>query len=100
MKLLRESVEKYLETAQPFRERKNKNVGIVNLLMRRHPLLNRAIEMDMLTKQDIVTMVEEYASMDRAWRKVLEERPELRGSDYEDKAELEKETRLELGYNG
>lgn len=98
MKLHRKSVEKYLETAQPFRERKNKDVGTVNLLMRKHPKLNEAIEMRLITKQEIVSMVQEYASMDRAWRKVLEERPELRGSDYDMKEELEHEARLELGY--
>lgn len=98
MKLHRKSVEDYLEKAAPFRERKNKDVGIVNLLMRRHPLLKSAVDNGMIEKQDIVTMVQEYASMDRAWRKVLEDRPELRGSDYEMKEELEHEARLELGY--
>ncbi len=99
MKLLRKTVEQYLEVAAPFRERKNKDVGIVNLLMRRHPLLKNAVDNGLIEKQAIVTIVQEYASMDRAWRKVLEDRTELRGSDYEMKEELEHEARLQLGYN-
>lgn len=36
--------------------------------------------------------------MDRAWRKALQENPELRGSDYSDKEVLEQSKELELGY--
>lgn len=99
MKIFRKSVEKYLETAAPFRERKNKDVGIVNLLMRKYPKIAEAIETRLITKENVVSIVQDYASMDRAWRKVLEERPELRGSDYEQKAELEADVRQQLGYS-
>ncbi len=98
MKGQRKVVESYLEKAAPFRERKNKDVGIVNLLMRKYPVIKDAIEAGLVSKATIVSVVQDYASMDRSWRKVLEERPELRGADYEDKAELEHEARIDLGY--
>ncbi len=100
MKLLRKGVESYLERTELFRERKNKDKGIVNLLMRKYGWLDDAIKSGAVSKDSVVAMVQDYASMDRAWRKVLEERPELRGSDYENKAELEHDARVQLGYAG
>lgn len=90
-KLLKDEVHGYLQSEPQFRERSNKDRGIVNLLMRRHPSLKGVIQNGAMKKEVVTAIVQEYASMDRAWRKVLEEEPALRGSDYEDKARLEDE---------
>jgi hypothetical protein len=73
-----------------FRERKNKNVGIAKLLVAQFHL-----EIDPVIIEKLI--VESY-SLDRAWRKTLEENPNLRGTDYEDKVILEQETQIALGY--
>ncbi len=44
-------------------------------------------------------IVGEILSLDRKWRKILEENPELRGQDYGEKEILEVEKQRELGYN-
>ena len=91
-------VEEYLKRQPLFRERKNKDMGIVNLLMNRHFKLAEAVRLEYLTKGQLKEIVQEYASMDRAWRQALEHDPSLRGSDYGDKDRLEQEKELELGY--
>ena len=94
---LRNLVEDYLEQEPKFRERSAKDRGIVNLLVNRYGL-HYAIERGEITKDRIIALVQDYTSMDRAWRKTLQERPALRGTDYDDKDELESEKRAELGY--
>lgn len=42
--------------------------------------------------------VRRIKSAEREWRKVLQENPHLRGSDYGDKDRLEAEKQIELGY--
>lgn len=91
-------VEEYLDEQPLFRERKNKDRGIVNLLINRYGL-QPAIARGEITKDRIVAMVQDYASMDRAWRKALAENPKWRGSDYDDKDELEAKVMSALGYN-
>lgn len=89
----------YLEKQPLFRERKNKDQGIVNILIGRHTKLGDAIRTGVITKGFVVEMVQEYASMDRAWRQALEHDPNLRGSDYDDKVRLEQKKEIELGYS-
>lgn len=84
----KDKVIEYLENEPRFRERRNKDRGIVNLLMRKYYDLNKAIETSLISKDVIVAIVQDYASMDRQWRKTLEERSELRGTDYDQKDEL------------
>lgn len=91
-------VEDYLDEQPLFRERKNKDRGIVNLLINRYGL-QPAIARGEITKDRIVAMVQDYASMDRAWRKALAENPKWRGKDYDEKDELEAQKMSELGYN-
>lgn len=86
MKILRKAIENYLEVQPLARERKNKDRAIVNTLLPRFVMLQS------IDKDTLVRFVQDYNSTDRAWRKVLEERPELRGSDYDDKDCLEEET--------
>ena len=98
---LKDLVKSYLEEQSLFRERKNKDRGIVNLLINRYGL-HHAIDRGEITKDRIVALVQDYASMDRAWRKTLEENLELRGSDYGEtdgtKDGLEQKKMIELGY--
>lgn len=98
MKILKTEVVDYLKSEPQFRERSNKDRGIVNLLMRRYPSLKGVIQNGGMKKEVVTAIVQDYASMDRAWRKCLEEEPALRGSDYGDKERLEGEALEELGY--
>ena len=82
---------KDLLEAQPrARERKNKNEAIAFLIIKNHSLdLDRAL---------VEKIVKEANTLDREWRKILEETPELRGSDYDEKPKLVKKKLDELGY--
>ena len=71
---------------------------MVNLLMEIRPKLCEVIVDGILTKEDMVDILQTYASMDRMWRKLLEERPDLRGSDYGQKEALAQDAEIELGY--
>ena len=95
---LKTLVENYLEKQPLFRERANKDMGIVNILMRRHYKLDEAIRNGVLSKGQVKEIVQEYASMDRAWRQALEHDPNLRGRDYDEKVRLEQEHEIALGY--
>lgn len=75
-----------------FRERSRKDRGFVILLKGKYPTLKNT-DSDLL-----LTVIQESASMDRAWRQALQEHKELRGSDYEEKVVLEQEKVLSLGY--
>lgn len=97
---LKSQVEKYLENETLFRERKNKDRGIVNLLMKKYPSLKHCIESDFISKETITAIVQDYASMDRSWRQSLEHNEHLRGKDYDDKKVLAQKKQIELGYEG
>lgn len=101
MKILRANIERYLEEQPLARERHNKDRAIVNVLVMdpKFVPLQLLIQKGELTKNELTKFVQDYNSTDRAWRKILEERPELRGKDYENKDELERVTQEELGYN-
>ncbi len=87
----RTHLEKYLEAEPRARERKNKDRAIVNLLLKTYSL-------EHLTKEGLIELCHEFQTYDRAWRMILAEREELRGSDYENKTVLEQEKVVELGY--
>ena len=95
---IKDLVLQYLEKQPLFRERKNKDRGIVNILISRHYKLGEAIRTGVVSKEFVTEMVQEYASMDRAWRQALEHDPNLRGKDYDEKVRLEQEAELRLGY--
>lgn len=73
-----------------FRERKNRLIGISKILKK-----NYNIEIDDKMLADLIC---EAQSLDRCWRKVLEENPELQGNDYNDKDILVQAKQVELGY--
>ena len=98
MKTLKTLVLRYLESQTLFRERKNKDRGIVNLLLERHPNIGKMVREYGLNKEELISFVREHSAMDRSWRQILEHTPELRGSDYDEKTKLESEKLEELGY--
>lgn len=99
MKKLKDEIILTLQVNNWFRERKNKDRGMVRLLMNRYPGLRMVIERGVITEDNIVEIVRDYASMDRMWRQATEQNPELRGTDYETKVKMEKQKQAELGYN-
>lgn len=84
-------IKKDLTGHPALRERKNKNRYIAIKLERKYHTG--------LSTEALVNIIIDSSSMDRAWRKVLQDNPELRGTDYGDKDELEEKKVLELGYN-
>ena len=80
----------YLKEDARFRERKNKNKGISNLICKKYH-----IEIPKDKRDDFIT---DILSADRNWRKALEANPSLRGSDYFDGERLSQEYQVKLGY--
>lgn len=74
------------------RERKNKNKAIAFILKDKW-LRNYDIALDR-----VEALVRDANTLDREWRKVLQDHPHLRGSDYGNKDVLEDKKRVELGY--
>lgn len=89
---MKEEIIDYLKREIRFRERKNKDRGIVNLLIQRYPSL------ETIPKDILVDVVRDFNSMDRLWRLALREDESLRGADYEQKEELSQKEQLYLGY--
>ena len=83
----------YLKQEPRARLRRNKNRAIGNLMSEKYE------SQLLLSKEMMADMVGEILSLDRKWRKILEENPELRGSDYKDKEILEQEAQIKLGYD-
>jgi hypothetical protein len=87
---------KYIKDEPRFRERRNKDRGLANLILKQHHLLE--------VKPEIMAyIIKEILTMDRIWRKFLAENPEYRGKDYDKrgfkaKKQLEQEHQIELGY--
>jgi hypothetical protein len=79
-----------LEAKESTRERKNKNKVIAYVL-------SKEFQID-LPLDKLESVVKRVNTLDREWRKLLQDNPELRGKDYADKKILEQEKELELGY--
>lgn len=82
----------YLKQEPRARERKNKNRAIGYIVRNKYDLVC------IIDKEMMADMIGEILSLDRKWRKILEENPELRGTDYKDKDLLEEKKLQELGY--
>ena len=87
---MKDKILNYLKTDERFRFRKNKNKGIANLLAEKYH-----IEIPKDKRDDFIADV---LSADRCWRKSLEDFPELRGADYDQKEVLEQTAQISLGY--
>jgi len=88
-----EEIKKYLEKSKSARERKNKNKFLAWFIYNKFQLWTEPITQEKL--EDIIVKASDY---DRFWRKVLEENPSLRGSDYGDKQKVEQEKQIQFGY--
>lgn len=91
---IKDLIEDFLEKTPKFRERKWKDAGIVHLLIQKH--YGGSFPKD---RHDLIRLVKDYASADRAWRQALEHNKDLRGSDYDDKKLLVTKKQQELGYH-
>lgn len=81
-----------LEKQPQARERKFKNRAIARVLQGQFTALVD-ISIETLTEA-----VGESLTLDRQWRKLLADNPDLRGKDYDEKTELEQKAQIELGY--
>lgn len=87
-----EKMQSFLEREPRARERSKKDNAIRVLLIEAYPSL------ETVPKDVLIDALRSYSSYDRAWRKILEETPSLRGSDYDQKYELAMHKMDELGY--
>lgn len=95
-----DQVKLYLHENPQGRERVNKNRAIANILNRKYRICKGVDFVPAPLTRDLFTeIVGEVGNYDRAWRKVLEEHPTLRGTDYYQKTELARKKQLELGYD-
>lgn len=87
----------------PARERKNKTRAILAVLFKFEEyedfVLGRPCENEAgKWEKQLIKLCEDFTTMDRSWRQILQQRPELRGEDYDMKEVLSQEKQLELGY--
>lgn len=87
---MRKLLENYLEVQPKARERSNKYRTIANMLITMYQLD--------IPKETLTKIVDDSISLDRLFRKVLEDRPDLRGNDYSEKDKLEEQALIKLGY--
>jgi hypothetical protein len=80
----------YLRSEPRFRERHNKDRGIANLLIEKYHLD--------IEKSRLTAVIQDANSMDRYWRKLTAENPDLRGKDYDTKRIVEERKQMDLGY--
>lgn len=89
-----DDIKAHLEKYPSARERKNKNKFIAWILHRKHG----GNMQTGVTQEQIENIIVEAYGLDRAWRQVLLKEPSLRGSDYDQKPELEQKAKETLGY--
>jgi len=88
--LIKQKLELFLD----FRERKHRGKYLAILALRECKLEG----VDKLSHEQLSSVCVAYGSLERAWRAVLADYKELRGSDYEEKEVLEQKKQIELGY--
>jgi len=87
----KESLTLYLEKVPEARERRFKDKHIIQKLK------SKFIALGFVSDAELVEFVAEYTLYDRYWRKILEERKDLRGKDYDQGVELSQKKQVELG---
>jgi len=84
---------KQLLIQHPFyRERSNKDLLLAKILHKEYPKLQE------IEVHNLANILQEYGSMDRIWRRILEKDIGLRGGDYGDKKKLV-DKKLQTIYN-
>ena len=91
METIYQRVKNYLIKEPKARERRNGSRAIVNLLLEDYPDF-------MPLKEKLIGLIHSADSYDRLFRKVQLENEELRGLDYDTKAEMVARKQTELGY--
>ena len=91
-KYMKDKILEYLENEPRFRERKNKNKGIANLINKKYK--------DIIPENLRDSIIDDILSADRYWRWWLEDgkRPDLRGKDYNTKNVIMSKAENKLGY--
>lgn len=88
-----------LITHPEFRERSKRGIYLAKLALRYTDLETKYENGEQkLTLQELSNFATKYDTFRHAWGDVTRECPELRGSDYEEKVELEIKKKEELGY--
>lgn len=82
----------YLKEDSRFRERRNKNKGIANMLKEKYSVLSE------VNREIVLDIIGDCINWERQWRDILLKNESLRGSDYNQKEILEQTKMLELGY--
>lgn len=88
-----EELKHKLKSFPIWRERRERKRLIADHILKQYGLYGKPINPDML--EELAT---EFDSYDRTWRKVLQDCPELRGTDYNDGKKVEQLKQMELGY--
>lgn len=91
---MKEQLIQLMEAKPAARERKNKHKAVAYVLKKSFPVLSE-IPLDSLE-----VIVAEASSADRAFRKILEDRVDLRGSDYGEAEKLSQDWQVANGYGG
>ena len=87
---MKNEILEYLKSDERFRQRRNKNIGIANLLSKKY-----GVEIPQDKRDDFISDV---LGADRYWRMILAEDESLRGTDYGTKDIIESRTEIALGY--
>lgn len=89
-----------LITHPDFRERKNRGAYLAKLALRFTDLEAKFDNREkQFTLQELSNFATKYDTFRHAWGDVTRECIELRGTDYDEKGELEAKKKEELGYN-
>jgi len=91
---LEDKLKLYIEKEPRARERRNKVRAIANFMKQNHPAIEN------LSTELLTSFVDEIVALERYWRKILLENPNLRGADYDTKQKVVQEKQIKLGYQG
>lgn len=91
-KHLKGDMEQFLKAVPKARERRKKDKAIAAILQKKHSAL-----LD-IPLEKLEPMMTEVLALDRYWRLLLKNNPDLRGSDYDTKEEYEEKAKEDLGY--
>src|SRR3990167_1831806 len=74
------------------RERRNKVRAVAHVLRKTHPVLGQIVP------EVLQLIVNDVIALERYWRKILVENPELQGKDYNTKRQIVQEYQQKIGY--
>ena len=89
-----EEIKQKLIKHPEYRERRKKAEFLAKWLRSKYPSILGSIE----RVSTIESMVDEVISAERYWREVLQDNPDLRGSDYQTRDKVTQDYQIGLGY--